>query len=210
MFNSLKEILALILFVIVVGMIFAIGIFTIAVTIKSIWKANRDRQKSSHNREKYLAILEYTQKLGKLLRERDGVQSKYHPDRIMTAIKIGGLNRNRACYGIAMYAEYDDFMAYHESIGESCNYYLMRDEIKECLSLSDNTFSSSEAIDAGNRIDNFTELDRDRFVEHSHDRHHHNDDISHHNGHDLDYGSGNNFGGNDFGGGDAGGGGGDY
>jgi uncharacterized membrane protein YgcG len=209
MFNSLKEILALILFVIVVGIIFAIGIFTIAVMMQSIWKANRDRQKSIHNREKSLAILEYARELGKLLRERDGIQAKYHPDRIMTAIKIGGLNSDRACYGIAMYAEYDDFMAYHESIGESCNYYLMRDEIKECLSLSDNTFSSSEAIDAGDRIDNFTDLDRDRSVEYSHDRRHPNDDISHHSGHDLDYGSGD-YGGSDAGGGDAGGGGGDY
>ncbi len=129
--------------------IFASGIFIVVGIGRAIADSWQPANRSSRSREKQVAIQTYSKQLGQELRTRYGVREKYPPDKIKTTIKQSGLSSDRDCYGIAMYADRNDFIEYHRSIGESCDYDAMRSEISECLSLPDNTFSTSEAIAAG-------------------------------------------------------------
>jgi hypothetical protein len=146
MSNSLLEILFTILSIIVLVIIFVIGIVIVVTIFKSFGRSSRSSRKQQ-------AIRTYSKRLGRLLRARYGFQDKYAPDLIKAAIKEWGLDPKHACYAIAMYCDYPDFVEYHRSIGESCDYDAMWGEINECLFRSDHTFSTSEPIDAGVRFD---------------------------------------------------------
>jgi uncharacterized membrane protein YgcG len=153
MLSSLSSSIALILSAIVSIGILAIGIFVIATFVRAFAK-NRRGKRSSPYSNKQVAIRTYAQQLGKKLQERYGVQAKYPPERIKSTIRESGWSGDRDCYGIAMYADSTDFIEYHRSIGEICDYDAMRSEIGECLSLPDNTFSPSDAIEAGELFTN--------------------------------------------------------
>jgi hypothetical protein len=114
----------------------------------SLSKQGRFKRSSPYH-NKQVAIRTYSKQLGKKLQERYGVRATYPPDRIKATIRESGWSGDRDCYGIAMYADRTDFIEYHRSIGEVCDYDAMRSEISECLSLPDNTFSTDEAIEAG-------------------------------------------------------------
>jgi uncharacterized membrane protein YgcG len=146
MSNSLRSILSTLLNMMFLGIIFAFGIYVIGITFRSF-------RRSNHVNKKQQAIRTYSKQLGKLLQTRYGIRAKYTPAEVNATIKKSGYGTDYACYAIAMYSDYSDFMEYHRSIGESCNYETMRGEISECLFLSDPSFSPSEAIDAGDRFD---------------------------------------------------------
>lgn len=154
MLNSLSSSSALILSGIVSIGILAIGIFVVVTIFRAIAK-NQHGKRSSPYSNKQVAIRTYAQQLGKKLQECYGVQAKYPPDRIKTTIRESGWSGDSDCYGIAMYADRADFIEYHRSIGEVCDYAAMRSEISECLSLPDNTFSTSAAIEAGELFTNY-------------------------------------------------------
>jgi hypothetical protein len=146
MSNSLLEILFTILSIVVLVIMFVIGIIIVVAIFKSFGRSRRSSRKQQ-------AIRTYSKRLGRLLRARYRVQDKYAPGLIKAAIKEWGLDAKHACYAIAMYCDYSDFVEYHRLIGESCDYDAMWDEINECLFPSDITFSTSETIDAGVRFD---------------------------------------------------------
>ena len=146
MSNSLLEILFTILSIIVLVIMFVIGIVIVVTIFISFGRSRRSRRKQQ-------AIRTYSKRLGRLLRARYGFQDNYAPDLIKAAIKEWGLDIKHACYAIVMYCDYPNFVEYHRSIGESCDYDAMCDEINECLFPSDSTFSTSETIDAGVRFD---------------------------------------------------------
>lgn len=152
MLNSLLSNIALILSAIVSIGIFAIGILGIAIFMRDIARSWRSRKRSSSYNDKQMAIYTYSKQLGKKLQERYGVSEKYPPDRIKATIVESGWSGDRDCFGIAMYADLTDFIEYHRSIGETCDYDAMRSEISKCLSLPDNTFSPSDAIEAGESV----------------------------------------------------------
>jgi hypothetical protein len=152
MLNSLLSNIALILSGVVSIGIFAIGIFGIAIFIRDIAKSWRSGRKSSPYSNKQMAIRTYSKQLGTKLQERYGVRDKYPPDQIKTTIRESGWSGDFDCFGIAMYADLNDFTEYHRSIGEVCDYAAMRSEISACLSLPDNTFSPSDAIEAGESV----------------------------------------------------------
>jgi hypothetical protein len=51
---------------------------------------------------------------------------------------------------LAMYCDRSDFVNYHRSIGESCDYHAMRDEISLCLFGSHTTFDISDFTQINN------------------------------------------------------------
>ncbi len=163
MLNSLQAIIALILSIIFLVAIFAIGIFVVIVIVRAIVDSFRSLKKSQRGNDKQQVIRGYSKHLGKQLQHRYGVRERYTPKQIKDTIRSSGLSTDLDCYGIAMYAERNDFIEYHRAIGETCDYDAMRDEIGQCLSLPDNTFSPSEAIDASDRFD-----DRSNVVDESH------------------------------------------
>ncbi len=145
-------------------LIFVIAIFVFVASgiIRSSKRKQRNFKRSRRYDDKQVAIRTYSKQLGQKLQERYGVREKYPPDKIKTTITESGWSSDRDCYGIAMYADRADFIEYHRSIGEVCDYDAMRSEISECLSLPDNTFSTSEAIEAGALV-----TDRDTSVDES-------------------------------------------
>ena len=143
MLNSLLGIFAW------VGIFVGVAIFVVTVRNNWLRRKRRNSKRVSRYNEKQLAIHTHSQQLGKKLQERYGVRATYPPDKIKTTIKESGWSTDRDCYGIAMYSDRADFIEYHRSIGEVCDYDAMRSEISGCLSLPDNTFSTSEAIEAG-------------------------------------------------------------
>jgi uncharacterized membrane protein YgcG len=151
MLNSLLSSIAFILSAIVSIGIFAIGIFGVATLVRAIAKSKRSNPYSN----KQVAIHTYSKHLGTKLRERYGVREKYPPAQIKATIVESGWSGSNDCYGIAMYADSADFIEYHRSIGETCDYAAMRSDISKCLSLPDNTFSTSDAIGAGESVTNY-------------------------------------------------------
>ncbi len=127
----------------------AIFVFVAGWISRSSQRKRRDFfKRATDDNDKEVAIRTYS-KLGKRLQERYGVRDKYPPAKIKETIVDSGWGNARDCYGIAMYSDRADFIEYHRSIGEICDYDAMRSEISECLSLPDDTFSTSEAIAAG-------------------------------------------------------------
>ncbi len=149
MLNSLLGIFAW------VGIFAAVAIFVVTVRNNWLRSKRRNSKRVSRYNQKQVAIHTHSQQLGKKLQERYGVRDKYPPDKIKATIKDSGWSNDRDCYGIAMYSDRADFIEYHRSIGEVCNYDAMRSEISECLSLPDNTFSTFEAIEAGELVSNY-------------------------------------------------------
>jgi hypothetical protein len=143
-------------------MAYVLLIFVIAIVvliaidkIRTFQRKRRNFKRSIYYNDKQAAIETHSKQLGKKLQERYGVRDKYPPDKIKATIKDSGWSGDRDCYGIAMYSDRDDFIEYHRSIGEVCDYDAMRSEISECLSLPDNTFSTFEAIEAGALVSNY-------------------------------------------------------
>jgi uncharacterized membrane protein YgcG len=129
--------------------VITIFVFVASGIIRSSKRNQRNFRRSRRYNDKQVAIETHSKQLGKKLQERYGVSDKYPPDKIKATIKDSGWSGDRDCYGIAMYSDRADFIEYHRSIGEVCDYDAMRNEISECLSLPDNTFSTFEAIEAG-------------------------------------------------------------
>ena len=95
---------------------------------------SRKKSRRGHSKHsKQRVIRTYSTHLGQELQKRYGVRQKYAPAQIKATIKSSGLSSDRDCYAIAMYADRDDFIAYHRSIGENCNYDKMRGEISRML-----------------------------------------------------------------------------
>lgn len=112
-----------------------------------VWRPSLKR--FFHSRNKPLAIRNQARYLGRKLHIRYGLHDYYTPAQVQQAIRESGFSTAYYCYGLAMYCNESDFMDYHQSIGESCNYPEMCNEISTYLALPDSTFTASNIIDWG-------------------------------------------------------------
>lgn len=77
------------------------------------------------------AIKSYIKKLPSLLAKDYGKTKTYTPKQVKRAIERAGLCVTDACFAIAMFSGREAFDQYHQEIGESCNYDVMRCEIAD-------------------------------------------------------------------------------
>jgi hypothetical protein len=152
------------------------------------------------------AIRLYAQRLGRLLQAKYGEQETYTPAQVKTTMKEWGYPIKYSCYGLAMYCDLIDFNDYHRSIGESCDYEVMRGEISNCLfSNESTTFSGSSLVES-----NFN-FDFNEYHQHHTAGGHHSADSGNYDGGghcaSADAGGGSYDGGGYYGGGDSGSGG---
>jgi hypothetical protein len=178
--NTLQETIAVLILVVVFGSI-ACGIIYIIVAIIRNHKPNQRRR----------AIWLYARQLGTKLQAKYGKQATYTPLQVKTTLTEWGYRTDYDCYGLAMYCNDTDFVEYHRSIDESCNYEAMRIEISECLFSTDREFSPATLADASFQLDA--------------SRYHHHDggysDAGHHSHQDAAGYSDAGHSGGDFGGG---------
>lgn len=129
----------------IVDIVMAIGLMAVCTAIvgtplaliKLSDKAQRKRR----------AIADYKGRLGRLLKARYGPKDRYSPAQVKAIMKEWGYSTPYDCYGLAMYCDYADFMAYHQAIGQACNYEAMRSEISHILFGADTTFTITDLLD---------------------------------------------------------------
>jgi hypothetical protein len=94
------------------------------------------------------AIRSYASKLPKMLRDDYGFSRTYAPRQIRATIERNGLNQYHSCYAISMFSDRSDFAQYHESIGEICDYDMMRAEVAANHFHGDVDFTVSDIMHA--------------------------------------------------------------
>jgi hypothetical protein len=99
--------------------------------------------------KKQMVIRYQSQWLSRKLLARYGLREHYTPSQVKRTIRESGYSTDYDCYGLAMYCHESDFIDFHQSIGESCDYQEMRHEISNCLSLPNTTFNASDLIHIG-------------------------------------------------------------
>ncbi len=95
------------------------------------------------------AIRDYSMYLSRILRGRYGLRHQYPSAQVKQTIQQYGYRTDYDCYALAMYCDQPDFVDFHRSIGESCNYTEMRYAISDCLSLNNTAFDASDLIGLG-------------------------------------------------------------
>jgi hypothetical protein len=83
----------------------------------------------------------------------------YTPQQVRQSIQAGSYSTAYDCYALAMYCNQEDFTTFHQSIGESCNYEKMRNEINNSLTFHNQTFNATDMIDFGTNADNHSSYD---------------------------------------------------
>ncbi|MBD1872851.1 hypothetical protein H6F75_05105 [Nodosilinea sp. FACHB-131] len=104
--------------------------------------------KSYQIRKKRIAIRAYSERVGKLLRARHGLQENYTPAQVKGMTKEWGYSTGYDHYALAMYCDYADFEDYYQGKGKRYNYQTMRREISRCLFHTDTNFSVADGIEA--------------------------------------------------------------
>jgi uncharacterized membrane protein YgcG len=102
-----------------------------------------------------VAVQKYVKHVGPELRKRYGKQSRYTPAQVKQTVTASGYSSQDDCYAFALYCAEDDFVDYHRSIGESCDYNSMRSEISDSFGFifpSGSTFDAAEVIDNSDRF----------------------------------------------------------
>jgi hypothetical protein len=111
------------------------------------------------NRTKRQAMYEHMHQVGPELRRRHGAQRYYRPQQVREVMTSGRASRSPYdydCYGYATYCDREDFNEYHRSIGESCDYGAMRQEICESFDFLPGgaEFDAFDVFDVSERFDN--------------------------------------------------------
>jgi hypothetical protein len=75
------------------------------------------------------AIRSYRTQLGPYLEKHYGKQKHYTPAQVKAGAQQLGLATDPLCYGFAMYCDRADFVTYHQSIGQHCDYDAMQSEL---------------------------------------------------------------------------------
>jgi hypothetical protein len=75
----------------------------------------------------------FIKQLGPKLRGRYGHKSHYSPEQVKQTIATTGYTAGDDCYALSMFCSEGDFNTYHQSIGESCDYGTMRQEVAEMV-----------------------------------------------------------------------------
>jgi hypothetical protein len=94
------------------------------------------------------AMQQHIQQVGPDLRRRYGSKRYYQPDQVRTVMASSGhQSYDYDCYGYATYCSREDFDQYHQSIGESCDYGAMRQEICQAFDLPETGDAGFDALD---------------------------------------------------------------
>jgi len=81
------------------------------------------------NIRKRRAIRGYVRQLPRLLVKDYGFSQAYTPAQVRRTIERAGMSTDYGCYAISMFSDESDFVAYHNALGEGCDYAAMRAEI---------------------------------------------------------------------------------
>jgi hypothetical protein len=114
------------------------------------------RKQRAQSNKKRLAIQRYIKHIGPELRKRYGVQREYTTDQVKQTVSNSLYSSDYDCYSFALYCSHDDFLDYHRTIGESCDYNSMRSEISDSFHSgfpNGTTFDACDVIDFSDRID---------------------------------------------------------
>jgi hypothetical protein len=65
-----------------------------------------------------------------------GKKPYYTPLEIRNANRRQGIGLDVSCWSYALFTSHDDFDAYHQSLGETCDYQAMKSEMLSSLSAS--------------------------------------------------------------------------
>lgn len=84
--------------------------------------------------QKRHAIRSYAQRLGLVLRQRYGASRYYTPEQVIATIEITDLSPTWIGYALCMYCEQSNFNQYYASLGKTCDYEAMQDEVAEQFS----------------------------------------------------------------------------
>ena len=79
--------------------------------------------------KKNRAIKSYAKRLPELLAKDYGRSTHYRPLQIKRTIERAGLDPTYSCYAIAMFSGREDFIQFHNEIGETCDFNAMRAEV---------------------------------------------------------------------------------
>jgi hypothetical protein len=124
--------------------------------------ANRQaRARAAQPGTKRQALYRHLHQVGPELRRRHGAQRHYRPDQVRSVMTSSRSNRypydstyDNDCYGYATYCTQEDFDEYHRSIGESCDYGGMRQEICQSFDFLPGgaDFDAFDVFDVGDRL----------------------------------------------------------
>ena len=81
------------------------------------------------------------QRVGNDLLKHYGKKKRYTVNEVMWANERQGVPLDFACWSHAIFNSHADFDAYHESIGESCNYAAMKADMLSAVSTADDATS---------------------------------------------------------------------
>ena len=96
--------------------------------------------------KKNRAIKSYAKKLPELLAKDYGRSAHYRPLQIKRTIERAGLDPIYACYAIAMFSGREDFIRFHNEIGETCDFDAMRAEVAHSYFSGDVNFDVSDIV----------------------------------------------------------------
>lgn len=71
--------------------------------------------------------------VGKDLLKRHGKRNFYAVQEVKNANRRQGISYDFACWSHAFFNSHEDFDAYHQRLGESCDYVAMKKEMAESL-----------------------------------------------------------------------------
>jgi uncharacterized membrane protein YgcG len=122
------------------------GVYALITAIRSTQKQKFQRRRSKPT-SRQRSIRMYAGKLGPELQAKYGKQKTYTPQQVKTTMRARGYSTGDDCYGMAMYCDRAEFDDYHRSIGEVCNYTMMRGEVSQCLFDSEVEFNTDTIFD---------------------------------------------------------------
>jgi uncharacterized membrane protein YgcG len=155
--------------------------------------------------QKDRAIYHHLKNLGPELRKRYGTKPAYTHEQVRETLNYIRYRDGKDCYALAIYCDYLDFNEYHRTIGETCDYHSMRDEIVRSFDAvfhGNTEFTASEAIEYGCNLNDsieYSSSDGGNAFElfSSHDFSSSSDSYSS-SGDSVDAGGGGDFGGSGF------------
>jgi hypothetical protein len=117
------------------------------------------RSRAAQPGTKRQALYRHLHQVGPELKRRHGAQRHYQPEQVRAVMTSSRSNRypyNNDCYGYATYCTREDFDDYHRSIGESCDYGGMRQEICQSFDFLPGgpEFDAFDVFDVGDRLAN--------------------------------------------------------
>ncbi len=155
------------------------------------------------HQQKQKAIRDYVRRVGRVLRVRYGKRPSYTPHEVKQMLSEWGYSTSFDCYCLALYCDRTAFNTYHQSIGESCDYGAMRQEVCAHLPFSGSGFDAVDVIELGDRLNTQGRSSDPSDSDYSENAREHTSDFI-----TNDYsGSNGDSGGGDYSGGDFGGGG---